>query len=140
MAQAEWFTKRMTIWTGEIVIMLLVISKMISCQSDRCVYDGEWVAGYQSGQGSMRFRSGDTYTGGFMENVPHGSGQFLYPTGDTEDVVMEAGLRHGQSRYSCQEDGTVEEVMFWEGAPRGPSKVKCEEVKCEDESNVDISS
>lgn len=104
----------------------------------RCVYEGEWVAGYQSGQGSMRFRSGDTYTGGFMENVPHGSGQFLYPTGDTEEVLMEAGLRHGQSRYSCQEDGTVEEVMFWEGAARGPSKVT-PEVMCEG-SNVDISS
>ena len=102
------------------------------------MYEGEWVAGYQSGQGSMRFRSGDTYTGGFMENVPHGSGQFLYPTGDTEEVVMEAGLRHGQSRYSCQEDGTVEEVMFWEGAARGPSKVT-PEVMCEG-SNVDISS
>ena len=102
------------------------------CCFVRGVYEGEWVAGYQSGQGSMQFRSGDTYTGGFSENVPHGPGQFLYPSGDTEEVVMEAGLRHGQSRYKCQEDGTVEEVMFWEGEPRGPSKVMIPvpEIKC----------
>ena len=105
------------------------------------MYEGEWVAGYQSGRGSMRFRSGDTYTmmmmmmmmmrfrsgdtytGGFMENVPHGPGQFLYPSGDMEEVMMEAGVRHGQSRYTCLEDGTVEESMFWEGQPRGPGKV-----------------
>ena len=90
---------------------------------DRAMYEGEWVAGYQSGRGSMRFRSGDTYTGGFMENVPHGPGQFLYPSGDMEEVMMEAGVRHGQSRYTCLEDGTVEESMFWEGQPRGPGKV-----------------
>ena len=79
--------------------------------------------GQQSGEGSMRFRSGDTYLGQFRDNVPHGAGQFLYPNNDVEDVVMEEGVRHGQSRYKCQEDGTVEEVMFWEGQPRGPSKV-----------------
>ena len=26
-------------------------------------------------------------------------------------------------RYQCVEDGTTEEVMFWEGEPRGPSKL-----------------
>ena len=58
------------------------------------------------------------------DDVPHGDGKFLYPNGDVEDVVMEDGVRHGQSLYKCQDDGTVEEVMFWEGQPRGPSKVK----------------
>ena len=26
-------------------------------------------------------------------------------------------------RYQCVEDGTTEEVMFWGGEPRGPSKL-----------------
>ena len=64
-----------------------------------------------------------TYTGQFHDNVPHGAGQFLYPNGDVEDVVMEAGVRHGQSRYHCDEDNTDEEVVFHEGVPQGPSKV-----------------
>ena len=90
---------------------------------DREVYEGDWKSGHQSGHGSMKFRSGESYIGQFEDNVPHGAGQFLYPTGDVEDVVMEAGVRHGQSRYHCDEDKTVEEVMFWEGQPRGPSKL-----------------
>ena len=71
----------------------------------------------------MKFRSGYTYTGQFKDNVPHGTGKFLYPNGDVEDAIMEAGLRHGQSRYLCEEDKTVEEVTFSEGVATGDSKV-----------------
>ena len=95
----------------------------------REVYVGSWVGGQQSGDGSMKFRSGYTYTGQFKDNVPHGTGKFLYPNGDVEDAIMEAGLRHGQSRYLCEEDKTVEEVTFCEGVATGESKVINQSIK-----------
>ena len=90
---------------------------------DREIYDGNWLEGYHGGLGSMKFKSGEIYSGEFHDNLPHGKGEFLYPTGDKEEVKMEGGVRHGQSRYTSVEDGTVEEVVFSEGEPSGPSKV-----------------
>ena len=90
---------------------------------DREIYDGHWAGGCQSGQGSMKFRSGEIYSGTFQDNLPHGRGEFLYPNGDREEVSMEGGVRQGQSRYTSQEDGSVEELQFSQGQPEGPSKV-----------------
>merc|ERR1719412_1166983 len=70
----------------------------------------------------MKFMSGDEYVGNFCENVPNGEGNFFYENGDSETVVMEGGARHGLSRYKSMDD-SVEEVMFWEGMPEGPSKL-----------------
>ena len=41
---------------------------------EREIYDGHWEGGSQSGQGSMKFRSGEIYSGCFLENLPHGRG------------------------------------------------------------------
>ena len=90
---------------------------------EREIYDGQWSGGCQSGQGSMKFRSGEIYSGTFLDNLPHGRGEFLYPNGDREEVSMEGGVRQGQSRYTSAEDGSVEELLFSQGQPEGPSKV-----------------
>jgi len=90
---------------------------------DRVSYQGQWVEGQQCGQGTMRFQSGDCYVGQFKGNVPDGKGEFVYNCGDKEEVLMEDGVRHGMSRYTSTHDDTVEELMFWEGEPRGPSKL-----------------
>ena len=90
---------------------------------DREIYDGEWRGGFQAGLGSMKFRSGEVYSGEFKDNLPHGKGEFLYPNGDLEEVMMEGGVRHGQSRYTSAEDSSVEELLFSQGVPAGPSKV-----------------
>ena len=90
---------------------------------DRVSYQGQWVEGQQCGEGTMRFKSGDSYSGQFKGNVPHGKGEFIYDCGDKEEVMMEDGVRHGMSKYTSTHDETVEELMFWEGEPRGPSKL-----------------
>ena len=90
---------------------------------EREIYDGDWAGGHQSGRGSMKFRSGEIYSGSFLDNLPHGQGEFLYPNGDREEVSMEGGVRQGQSRYTSAEDGSVEELIFSSGQPEGPSKV-----------------
>ena len=65
----------------------------------------------------------------YKPTLVHGTGKFLYPNGDVEDAIMEAGLRHGQSRYLCEEDKTVEEVTFCEGVATGDSKVINQSIK-----------
>jgi len=89
----------------------------------RVSYQGGWKEGQQDGEGIMRFQSGDSYAGQFLANLPHGKGEFVYHCGDKEEVLMESGVRHGMSRYTSTHDGTVEDLMFWEGEPKGPSKL-----------------
>ena len=45
---------------------------------------------------------------------------YLDPSTPVERTVQYIIFR---SQYTCAEDSTVEEVMFWEGEPRGPSKL-----------------
>ena len=102
------------------------VGQMVYRQDDplqREIYDGAWQEGSHSGTGTIKFRSGEIYSGEFQDNLPHGAGEFIYPNGDKEEVRMEGGVRQGQSRYTSTEDGTVEEVVFSEGEPSGPSKV-----------------
>jgi hypothetical protein len=40
--------------------------------------------------------TGDEYVGEFHEGLPTGVGQFFYSNGDREEVLMEAGVRHGR--------------------------------------------
>ncbi len=40
--------------------------------------------------------TGDEYVGEFHEGLPTGVGQFFYTNGDREEVLMEAGVRHGR--------------------------------------------
>ncbi len=49
----------------------------------------------------MYVNPGDEYVGEFYEGLPTGVGQFFYSNGDREEVLMQAGLRHG--RYSTWE-------------------------------------
>ena len=78
------------------------------------------------------FRSGDSYSGSFLQSLPHGQvmsintylivccpqqkefslyfhfpqGMFTYSNEDTEEVVMDEGNRNGGSVYVSKEDGT----------------------------------
>lgn len=41
-------------------------------------YSGEFAAGLKSGQGTMTWKSGITYTGAWKNGQPHGTGNFFF--------------------------------------------------------------
>ena len=57
----------------------------------------------------LRYNSdlGVVYNGEFDDGVPSGPGTFTYKNGDTEEVIMENGVRHGRYAFRGGMEGSM---------------------------------
>eukprot|EP00986_Skeletonema_menzelii_P013871 scaffold8552_cov114-Skeletonema_menzelii.AAC.2 len=60
------------------------------------------------GQGIMTYKSGDTFTGNFQNNVFHGWGIYLWSDGDKQRGTWQHGLRHGPCIFHHAASDVVE--------------------------------
>src|SRR5690349_9711132 len=68
-------------------------------------------AGLFHGQGTFKRRDGDTYIGGFKNDVFHGHGTYNYRDGDKYEGTYVQGERHGIGVYYYK-NGNVYEGTF----------------------------
>ncbi len=64
------------------------------------IYTGHCVAGVPDGSGTVLFRSGGRYEGGFEQGKIHGIGTWVYPSGDRYSGRWSSGMRHGEGVYT----------------------------------------
>lgn len=75
------------------------------------VYEGEWSAdGKRNGAGSLKLKSGVTYTGEFENGFFQGSGVLLFPDHSKYEGHFQLGKFHGYGVYI--KDGMKFEVAF----------------------------
>lgn len=71
--------------------------RCVHIKTDGNAYFGNTVAGTYSGSGTMFYANGDTYTGGWADDLPNGQGQMIYAkTGNTYAGTWLNGKRHGK--------------------------------------------
>ena len=49
---------------------------------DKINYEGYYRDNIKDGNGTMNWKSGQSYTGGWKNDIYHGIGKLLYPSGD----------------------------------------------------------
>ena len=54
-------------------------------------YTGQWRFGKKHGQGSAKYISGATYTGKFWNNLYHGKGEYITPSGEAYQLFFNQG-------------------------------------------------
>eukprot|EP00931_Biecheleriopsis_adriatica_P020662 TRINITY_DN13737_c0_g2_i1.p1 TRINITY_DN13737_c0_g2~~TRINITY_DN13737_c0_g2_i1.p1 ORF type:complete len:247 (-),score=64.44 TRINITY_DN13737_c0_g2_i1:135-875(-) len=107
-------------------------------QSKSCLYEGQWKADNQDGQGRQTWSDGRIYEGEFQngrfsgagkmvwhtakgllvyegqykEDLKHGTGKFVWPDGRTYDGEWNQGKRHGRGAYITAK--TEKKVGVWE--------------------------
>ena len=81
-------------------------------------YEGEFVAGLRSGQGSQVFANGDRYDGEWRDDQPQGRGIYVWINEDRYEGEFVAGLAQGKGRMEWN-DGTRYEGDFFRGQPHG---------------------
>lgn len=62
-------------------------------------YTGEMNYGVRSGQGTMRYDSGDVFIGHWFANKTHGRGIMTYASGASYEGDWHKGLRQGHGTY-----------------------------------------
>ena len=70
-------------------------------------YDGEFKAGKREGQGSMIYRSGDSYTGGWKDDMRDGRGTYSWKDGRKHIGFFKSGKAEGHGTR-LRADGSVE--------------------------------
>ena len=69
---------------------------------DRASYEGEWNADKSSGNGTLIWKNGAKYVGGFLNDLRHGHGIETYPEDDTRlsyDGEWKEGEKSGNGTY-----------------------------------------
>jgi len=67
-------------------------------------FEGEWLHGVASGQGSVYFKNGDWFSGDYHNNRKHGHGVYHWADGGWEEGTYYKGKKEGWHRwYACGE-------------------------------------
>ena len=100
----------------------------VAINSDGSKYEGQFIDGKSDGQGSIQYRNGDSYVGGFSEGVLHGNGVYLWVNGDKYEGQFIDGRKHGigNIKYSAGEEYTGE---FKNDKPHGSGECLISNVK-----------
>eukprot|EP00934_Nitzschia_sp_Nitz4_P009152 Nitzschia sp. Nitz4//scaffold215_size37433//24684//26555//NITZ4_007754-RA/size37433-processed-gene-0.51-mRNA-1//-1//CDS//3329542160//9142//frame0 len=72
------------------------------------------------GTGTMRWATGDIYTGGFRNGQLHGQGEILYANGDVFEGTFEEDMRHGLGYYRWKKDGRTYRGLYEDNRPHDP--------------------
>jgi hypothetical protein len=72
------------------------------------MYEGEWIDDEMNGEGVMRYKNGNVYTGALKKNVKHGRGKMTWASGDSYEGEWEAGLLHGKGTFKYSDKGEYE--------------------------------
>jgi Ca2+-binding EF-hand superfamily protein len=83
------------------------------------VYQGQFTAGRQEGQGILHHADGSTYKGNFRSGLKDGRGTFWYIDGDCYMGEFRAGHREGLGTYFFP-DGAFLCSAYTAGDPKGP--------------------
>jgi hypothetical protein len=78
--------------------------------SGEIMYEGDWVEGMKSGNGTFYYPDGNIYTGEFQNNDLNGRGKFTLAAGDWAEGYFENGVLNGAGKY-YDTTGT----LFFEG-------------------------
>ena len=62
-------------------------------------YDGEWADDEMNGEGVMRYKNGNIYTGVLRRSVKHGTGKMTWASGDVYEGEWQEGLLHGRGVF-----------------------------------------
>jgi hypothetical protein len=69
------------------------------------VYEGEWAAGRQEGDGKQVYSSGDWYEGRWREGLPDGRGKLWYMDGGCFEGMWMGGKPNGPGVLDLEEVG-----------------------------------
>ena len=67
---------------------------------DGGLYEGEFLSGEITGEGTMKWPNGSTYTGQFFEGEKHNQGVLVKQNGDTYDGEWHYNDMHGKGTYT----------------------------------------
>lgn len=113
--QVEWLCLfiigvcALTVFTGRIPS-----EQALSLDGGNIAYTGYVVASKMSGQGTLKFENGDTYTGSFKNGIFHGQGTYLSASGWTYEGEFKQGVADGKGKLTT-ENKTVYEGRFKQG-------------------------
>ena len=68
-------------------------------------YDGEWADDEMNGEGVMRYKNGNIYTGVLRRSVKHGTGKMTWASGDVYEGEWQEGLLHGRGVFKYADKG-----------------------------------
>lgn len=86
--------------------------------ADGCVFQGDWVEGFENGKGTMVFPTNDKYIGGFKNGLKHGRGRFQFSNGDKFVGSFLNNEKDGRGVYSWI-DGDRYEATYLHGKEHG---------------------
>lgn len=84
-------------------------------------YLGDFYNNQLYGKGVLKSDEG-TYTGNFIDGVPHGNGKYVYTDGGIYEGEMKDGAPHGNGKY-IYTDGRIYEGEMKDGVPNGVGKM-----------------
>ena len=67
--------------------------------TEQLKYEGDWVDGFQEGQGTETWKDGSVYTGGFKGGDKHGYGEYKWGDGAAFKGDWCQGEIHGQGEF-----------------------------------------
>lgn len=86
-------------------------------------FNGDIVKGQRHGQGSFVWASGQRYSGSWVNDQPQGQGQMGFANGDQYEGAVAQGLPHGQGRMRYA-SGDAFEGQFNRGKPDGQGQYR----------------
>ena len=60
-----------------------------------CFFEGQWKGNRKHGAGTLKWKSGTSYSGEFRNDKRHGKGKLIYKNGDEYDGEFQDDVMHG---------------------------------------------
>ncbi|CAK92861.1 unnamed protein product (macronuclear) [Paramecium tetraurelia] len=120
--KGERVYKNGIIYTGEVQFGI-PHGKGKEKQSDKIIYDGNYLNGERHGQGLLHHQDGSTYEGEHQNGLMKGKGTFRYSDGTYYSGQLLNGVMHGKG-ILIDTDGTIYEGEFENGQKEGKGIMK----------------
>ena len=85
------------------------------------IYEGDFVNGEREGQGILKLKNGEIYTGQYANDFPNGKGKYVYVNGDIYEGDFVNGKRAGRGTFTS-ENGDVYTGQFANNKYNGKGK------------------
>ena len=115
---------------GETSTREVIIPENDECSSGDCengkglyrwksgdTFSGQFVEGKRNGTGTYTWASGSTYTGEWKDGMRHGKGVYVYANEDKYSGMFENDKRHGQGIYTYKNGETIPTQNWKNGQP-----------------------